>query len=971
MDLGALSQLMGKVSNEGRERIVETAELKSSFVDPKAISGRGLMGLVHREAEDVESLQREISFLASEEMGKRRAALGRISLLVRNDDTPLVVLDKVWKELSIELIKLMADPVERIRDMAMRCLLSFLDKVTSVSSVLPIVIPCMVYRVATSPAEESSEEIRLLLVLILGRLVALCPKVVGQYMDAIHSILHASLQDSHPAVRKEACSILVSLCSCQKESMKMVVRYEETRAGAEPRYRYGELIDSLKSTLRHKHSSVRKVAVTALGSLLLVGDKNVTLVEDLVAWQLPNVIPVWQFFSGGVWEEGKLVKPEERQPRHNFLALLASDPSAKVRENFISVLIDWMTRLNDRWDHESRLLPYLLNGLCDPCPPLRMATFEAMERLGETHENERENNERDKQELRDFLEYGHKTPSEQNATERWRSCKHEPPFTRRPRLGARMVVRNNFRRLCPTLVRELNDWQPKTRSMAAQLLYYLVLYTEYWVTNDVRAMVESFTKCCFRSLAEMEEGDPEARLLLRQILLCARTVGEFIDPSVYMPLLLPTVRGETDLDVHRRCAAVEILRAMCEGCSSSWLVPHVSTMIAALDCSSISESRDPRLSSQLVRCSQQLAESCGEKLDEESRRQMTQIVVSVQVKAWCFGQKQVTDFPASSEELDKYARDWRSVQFSCHQALRAIASTACSSISSLLSDHFSSFLETLMPGLTRLSCLHELALLEVLYRQLDEEDVSQPLLQLLLAELVRLVQLPSSSSPSSSSSSSFLLECIIFVNFVVQDPSLPFPPQLFKQLFLALLRVALWARQTTSAERGEEQEGEEQAERKKVEDERAERALLCQTALEAAYMASAGEQAEVLFEEEAMKLVGDTLCAMMEEENAKTRELACYLTQNVMIATKNQRDMLEFEEEMRKQLLLRMDDSADAVQQASFQAMESLLEKRANSGGIEGHVVETIKKKISQTLEEPQVSDDIAEICRRLMEICQ
>ena len=39
MDLGALSQLMGKVSNDGRERIVETAELKSSFVDPKAISG--------------------------------------------------------------------------------------------------------------------------------------------------------------------------------------------------------------------------------------------------------------------------------------------------------------------------------------------------------------------------------------------------------------------------------------------------------------------------------------------------------------------------------------------------------------------------------------------------------------------------------------------------------------------------------------------------------------------------------------------------------------------------------------------------------------------------------------------------------------------------------------------------------------------------------------------------------------------
>ena len=38
---------------------------------------------------------------------------------------------------------------------------------------------------------------------------------------------------------------------------------------------------------------------------------------------------------------------------------------------------------------------------------------------GATHESERDNNERDKQELRDFREYGHKTPAEQNAAERW------------------------------------------------------------------------------------------------------------------------------------------------------------------------------------------------------------------------------------------------------------------------------------------------------------------------------------------------------------------------------------------------------------------------------------------------------------------------------------------------------------------------------------------------------------------------
>ena len=42
---------------------------------------------------------------------------------------------------------------------------------------------------------------------------------------------------------------------------------------------------------------------------------------------------------------------------------------------------------------------------------------------GATHESERDNNERDKQELRDFREYGHKTPAEQNAAERWYKLK--------------------------------------------------------------------------------------------------------------------------------------------------------------------------------------------------------------------------------------------------------------------------------------------------------------------------------------------------------------------------------------------------------------------------------------------------------------------------------------------------------------------------------------------------------------------
>lgn len=107
-----------------------------------------------------------------------------------------------------------------------------------------------------------------------------------------------------------------------------------------------------------------------------------------------------------------------RQVSRNYLAVLAADTSPSVRACFLRMLADWMSSLFDRWDHESRLLPYLLNGLCDTVPDIRREAHACMERLGAVHEDEKDNNDRDKQELRDFREYGWKSPAEQNAAER-------------------------------------------------------------------------------------------------------------------------------------------------------------------------------------------------------------------------------------------------------------------------------------------------------------------------------------------------------------------------------------------------------------------------------------------------------------------------------------------------------------------------------------------------------------------------
>jgi hypothetical protein len=154
------------------------------------------------------------------------------------------------------------------------------------------------------------------------------------------------------------------------------------------------MVKRLKPSLKHKHAKVRCSAIEALKSLLLCGEKNMDVVEDLVCWQLPNIIPVWHFFDGGVWEEGKLIKPEEREVQRNYLAVLAGDKSPTVRACFLRMMADWMSCLFDRWDHESRLLPYLLNGLTDTVPEIRFEAHACMERLGAVHEDEKDNNDR-------------------------------------------------------------------------------------------------------------------------------------------------------------------------------------------------------------------------------------------------------------------------------------------------------------------------------------------------------------------------------------------------------------------------------------------------------------------------------------------------------------------------------------------------------------------------------------------------
>ena len=132
--------------------------------------------------------------------------------------------------------------------------------------------------------------------------------------------------------------------------------------------------------LTHKQSKLRLAALDCLEQLLYCSPykKNVEIMEQLIGFRDPNIVPIKDFY--------------EPTTKLNYLALLISDPSIQVVKRFYEMITNWLLYLEDRFDHEARLIPYLLSGLFDPSEEICLYTCERLELIGLQYEidNEKE-----------------------------------------------------------------------------------------------------------------------------------------------------------------------------------------------------------------------------------------------------------------------------------------------------------------------------------------------------------------------------------------------------------------------------------------------------------------------------------------------------------------------------------------------------------------------------------------------------
>lgn len=421
------------------------------------------------------------------------------------------------------MLKRFSDDREKCREIAIKLYKELISRSEDVSPFLPYIFTVLVERLGAVDLEgtqslpeqmkpnpsqkpqvlkcppENSEEIRFLIAELVTVLVCTGLENFINIIDEVTNVLRALAMDpANSNVMIEACRAISEMC---RNAPKLLLHYSEG------------LARSLFSCLVHKHSKVRTAGLEALGQVLYAGvyKYNAQIMENLVGFRDPNLVPIKDFY--------------EPSTRINYFARFVNDGSPQVREMFYRVISDWIIQLPDKYDHETRLIPYLIAGLFDPLPDIQNLCFEQIEEIGQVFETEKE------KEIREMRQMGYQEP--------W-TCEGimgylplPDPFVKRPRLGARLFFRQYVMRYLKGIFNELNDWISTSRMHAANLLLALVIFTEDYITQHLDVLLSAM----YRNLTLIDT--PEVGKKLETVL---QLIGRYVDAESYVKQIISSIR---------------------------------------------------------------------------------------------------------------------------------------------------------------------------------------------------------------------------------------------------------------------------------------------------------------------------------------------------------------------------------------------------------------------------------------------
>lgn len=531
----------------------------------------------------------------------RRTAVKKIIVeLFEKYQYSISCYNAVLREIAKPLFKRFEDDVEKVREYAYKLFNLLVSHCGDVQPVLPYYIPALVHRLPSpisydeemkvfvfdmeahdayrrgkaiarqdNPAsvadvsmntyhcsgKETSEEIRLMacqgLGLVIRRAISIgACHIIHPFFHEIILFLQAQLRDTFPDLKVEALHTIQILA-------------DQTEYVIGMKYFAVALSRAILPVLRHRHAKVRAAAVSCIRATIAVPDADkckgagTEAIMDLVGFREENNLSVASFYVSEV--------------RVNYLAELVVDKSVAVRENLVVLLTVLLTSIGDRYDHQNRLLPYLLDLLCDDTPSVADAALKCLKYCGQQYEEEHGDDIIEKR------QYG----IDGDATKINLDKPPVAPFLERPRIGVRLYVRGNCKRFLNALVGELTNWVANTRLKSAGLLKLIIYLCEEHLTMEAFTLFPSLIKAIH--FARQDNDKP----LHQAILEVCELIGRFTLPETYIHYVLPRLKGDLDVlqygsDVNMRISILQMLSALLSGSRANMIAVHFSELIDAL-----------------------------------------------------------------------------------------------------------------------------------------------------------------------------------------------------------------------------------------------------------------------------------------------------------------------------------------------------------------------------------------------------
>lgn len=306
-------------------------------------------------------------------------------------------------------------------------------------------------------------------------------------------------------IQIRACKIVAEFVSIYKEML----------------FNFGEILGrALLLPLCAKKSPVKIAALEALREVLYCGTwkYSVMVMEMLTGYRDPNSVAIKEFY--------------EPSHNYNYLALFVSHESITVREAFLRVVGDWMTTLPDRYDHESRLIPYLLSGLFDRMEEIRESCLEVCNEVGIMYEREKEKDFRKEKQM------GVHPPWSRNG--QLTNLPLPEPFKERPRLGCRHLVRSRLSVIIHPIIRELKDnLNLENKLRAAKLLLITMTFVEDYIISHLDQLlpVLIFGMQC-------HEGGKLEEQIQSTLIKVLELIGRYCPYTIFGPILEPILKQE-------------------------------------------------------------------------------------------------------------------------------------------------------------------------------------------------------------------------------------------------------------------------------------------------------------------------------------------------------------------------------------------------------------------------------------------